>query len=189
MAYSDYGGYAYRQGKRVEDRSDSVLSSSGIRSTPGAWPGWTIQEGRSGRSYHVLLGDGPIFVGLHKQSGLSIHRLEEDLATAPLCKTDGVPAFEWKGGLYVDPYKLKNRNEPVVLEVDGNTIEVFWLIEDNLYQYVRLIQPDGTIWLGFSGYGVGAGLEDSGYGFSTSERAEVLFELFLDTTTSSSQQP
>ena len=29
MAYSDYGGYAYRNGKRVEARSDATISPEG----------------------------------------------------------------------------------------------------------------------------------------------------------------
>lgn len=35
-----------------------------------------------------------------------------------------------------------------------------------------------TFWHGWSGYGVGAGLEDAGYGYSTDEREERLWELF-----------
>ncbi|VTR95113.1 unnamed protein product [Gemmata massiliana] len=51
MASSDYGGYAYRNGRRVEEWSDAVLSPDGIQSTPGGWPGWTIEAARSGGSY------------------------------------------------------------------------------------------------------------------------------------------
>jgi hypothetical protein len=29
MAYSDYGGYAYRNGKRVENRSDCTITPEG----------------------------------------------------------------------------------------------------------------------------------------------------------------
>jgi hypothetical protein len=32
-----------------------------------------------------------------------------------------------------------------------------------------LEQSNGTVWHGFSGYGVGAGLEDAGYGYSTND--------------------
>jgi hypothetical protein len=41
MAYSDYGGYAYRNGKRVEDRSDATISPDGdVFGSPGIWPGF-----------------------------------------------------------------------------------------------------------------------------------------------------
>jgi hypothetical protein len=100
MAYSDYGGYAYKNRQRVVERSDAVLSPEGIKRTPGMWPGWTLEEGRSGVSFHVLLGDGPIFVGLFKQSSLSIHRLYEKLNPVDLMinPPDGsIESGEWDG--------------------------------------------------------------------------------------------
>ena len=39
MAYSDYGGYGYKNGERVEDRSDAVISPE-VTSIPGMYPGW-----------------------------------------------------------------------------------------------------------------------------------------------------
>ena len=50
--------------------------------------------------------------------------------------------------------------------------------EDNYYVYARLTQPDGNVWHGWSGYGVGAGLEDAGYGFSTADRESKLRDLW-----------
>lgn len=183
MAYSDYGGYAYKNGNRVEERSDAVLSPEGIKSTPGQWHGWTLQEGRSGGSFHALLGDGPIFVGLCKQSSLSVHRLGESLDLLALLK-DAPPeavneyTHEGKTTRYLNTDHYKTTDEMCVLEVDGHKIEVKWEEDDNHYQYVRLTQPDGSVWTGWSGYGVGAGLEDCGYGFSTYDREERVRELF-----------
>jgi len=54
--------------------------------------------------------------------------------------------------------------EPYSFEIDGHLLEIYWTEEDNHYVYARLVQPDGTEWHGFSGYGVGAGLEEAGYG-------------------------
>ncbi len=192
MAYSDYGGYAYKNGTRVEERSDAVLSPDGIKSTPGQWPGWTLQEGRASGSYHVLLGDGPIFVALYKQSSLSIHRLSESLDMLALMKNPTPEAVseythEGKTTRYINTDHLKASDELCVFEVDGHTIEVRWTEEDNHYQYVRLTQPDGNVWTGWSGYGVGAGLEDCGYGFSTSEREERLLELLPNAKTPNDQ--
>lgn len=181
MAYSDYGGYAFRNGQRVEDRSDAVLSPEGIKSTPGQWPGWTLEEGRSGGSYHALLGDGPIFVSLYKQSSVGLHRLGERLDL--LAVENNVPAdrvSEYDGRRYLSaPHDASiEDDEPSIFKVDGHTLEVFWLNEDNYYVYARLIQPDGTVWTGWSGYGVGAGLEDAEYGYSTEDRNDTLAELF-----------
>lgn len=183
MAYSDYGGYAYKNGERVVERSDAVLSPEGIRSTPGEWPGWTIHEGRAGGSFHVLLGDGPIFVGLYKQSDLSIHRLDEKVDLFDCIVTPNPPTetYEWEGETvrYLDHRQFQTTRDPCEFEIDGHRITVYWRLEDNHYQYARLIQPDGTIWTGFSGYGVGAGLEDSiHHPYSTPDREAELEYLF-----------
>mgnify|MGYP006871978404 CR=1 FL=1 len=71
MAYSDYGGYAYRNGVRVEFRSDAVIKPDGdLFATPGMWPGFaadiTTGEGHNREkrvhwpSGHAIIGDGPI---------------------------------------------------------------------------------------------------------------------------------
>lgn len=180
MAYSDYGGYAYKNGKRIDERSDAVLSPEGIQSTPGAWPGWTIEAGRSGGSWHALLGDGPIFVGLYKQSTVALHRLDariDLLDTAHNLQSEQIKEYE--GKRYIDaPHGLKNHPEACRFEIDGHVLEVFWCEEDNFYVYARLTQPDGNIWTGFSGYGVGAGLDDGEYGFSTEDRELALLDYF-----------
>ena len=65
-----------------------------------------------------------------------------------------------------------------MLHVDGHRTTVYFREEDNHYQYVELLQPDGVVWHGWSGYGVGAGLEDCGYGFSTADREAKVWQLF-----------
>lgn len=72
MAYSDYGGYAYRNGKRVEARSDATISPEGdVFGSPGMWPGFAAyaaggmdgyEKRRDWPSGHAVLGDGPIYV-------------------------------------------------------------------------------------------------------------------------------
>lgn len=183
MAYSDYGGYAFRNGVRVAERSDAVLSPEGIKSTPGQWPGWTLPEGRAGGSYHVLLGDGPIFVGLYKQSSLSVHRLGERidlLSIAQDLPAEAIWTPEGGGKRYLDESYFKDRQLPCVLEIDGHRIMVRWIEEENHYQFVRLEQPDGNVWHGWSGYGVGAGLVEAGYGFSTQAQNQRLVEFWPD---------
>lgn len=151
MSYSDYGGYAYRNGVRVVERSDAVLAPE-IISTPGAWPGFLPQAQAGYEHFHVLLGDGPIFVGLYKQTWFSVHRSIEDLGIMD--------------GLDRGDYDLEH---PFVVEVDGVMITVVWEETDNHYLYVQLKQPDGTCWCGWSGYGVGAGLEEVDYGYNTQD--------------------
>lgn len=184
MAYSDYGGYAYRNGIRVVERSDAVLTPEGVQSTPGQWPGWTIEAGRGGQSFHALLGDGPIYVGLYKQSGVHVHRLAERLDPVDLLREPTPDATEgFEGQRWINDDSFRSRGVPCVLEADGCTIEVHWTYEDNYYQYVRLTQPDGSVWHGWSGYGVGAGLEDCGYGYCTKDREEMLSYLWPESIT------
>ena len=193
MAYSDYGGYAYRNGQRVIERSDAVLSPDGVKATPGMWPGWVLPEGRHGGSYHALLGDGPIFVSLYKQSTLMFHRLSDDVFPADVCVTPDVAvhSMEWGGKpyRYIETDDFKRSERPCVFEVDGHRITVYWREEDNHYQYAEVVQPDGTKWHGWSGYGVGAGLEDCRYGYSTDDREDVLWSLFARPQTADAVDP
>lgn len=171
MAYSDYGGYAYRNGERIEARSDAVLTPEGLKSTPGAWPGWSLPEGRDCESYHVILGDGPVFVGLHKQSTFSVYFAGDEVdvsaelvAKYPDCKE------EFGGREHANYGYFRERDETAEIDLPGGRrLEIYWTEDDNFYIYARLTEPD-AVWTGWSGYGVGAGLEDAGYGFCTSTR-------------------
>lgn len=194
MAYSDYGGYAYRNGERVEARSDATISPEGdVFGSPGMWPGFSAyaaggkdeyEKRKDWPSGHVVLGDGPIYVVLYKQSSLCIHRGTERLDELTLLKDTPAEAVEvWtdkegKTHHWLNTDHFKTTEDCCVFEVDGWRLEVFFLIEDNHYQYAKLTQPDGNVWHGWSGYGVGAGLEDAGYGYSTNDREDMLWQLF-----------
>ena len=52
MAYSDYGGYAYLNGIHITERSDTSIKIDSTTEING----------------HVVLGDGPIYIVLYKQS-------------------------------------------------------------------------------------------------------------------------
>lgn len=192
MAYSDYGGYAYRNGQRVVDRSDCTITPDGDTfGTPGCYPGFAmvaagmqedeVMERIKWPSGHAVLGDGPVYVVLYKQSGTHLHRGPEELDLES--HADSPQIEEWKNpetgkvSRWLNTDHYKTTGEPLVVNVDGCTLTIFYEISDNHYQYARLDQPDGTVWLGFSGYGVGAGLEDAGYGYSTDDCETRLFEL------------
>lgn len=203
MAYSDYGGYAYKNGERVEERSDYTIrpDGSGV-GTPGAYPGFAmaaaganaeqIKQFVSYPHHHVVLGDGPILVGLYKQSCTSIYRNGKELEGTdfliPEC-AEAISSYEYEGKTvrYVSSDWSISNDKPVIFEVDGVRIEAQYVVTDNYYQLVKVTQPDGSVWTGFSGYGVGAGLEDAGYGYSTDDIEALLFETFsgqiISTTT------
>jgi len=195
MAYSDYGGYAYRNGERVEDRSDCTITPEGDTfGTPGMWPGFTkalifgIESSATDwPDGHAVLGDGPIFLVLYKQTQFHIHRgfIEVDPVALlhPASQDIGaVRTFTAKDGavsIYIDTDYFCDTEEPCRFLVDGCLIEIWWTQEDNFYQYARLTQPDGTVWTGWSGYGVGAGFEDGDYGYSNAAREEMLKQLLV----------
>ncbi len=175
MAYSDYGGYAYKNGEHIYARSDFTVTPDGGFESPGMFPGFgaiaagkSVEEAKQIRTYpngHAVLGDGPIFVTLYKQSHTAVYNgLEEVAAFSPY---DRERDYEWIEG-------------PQTLEIDGHKITVHYLNEENAYQFVRLEQPNGDVWHGWSGYGVGAGLEDCGYGFSTQLQCDRLVEIWPD---------
>lgn len=146
MAYSDYGGYAYLNGIHITERSDTSIKIDSTTEIDG----------------HVVLGDGPIYVVLYKQS-IIIYRGCEHLHS-----------FSYPLDIVDD------RTISESLEIDDHLIQIYLTSEDNYYVYAKLKCPNGNTWYGFSGYGVGAGLEDAGYGYSTEDRIDTLSDLFPD---------
>ena len=177
MAYSDYGGYAYRNGERIVERSDAFIAPDGsVSGTPGQWPGWTQGLGVSPR--HVILGDAAPFVGLYKQQSVSVYM---NGAWVPLCNLVASELPSKAQSVYGEHVHINadyfiDRREPLIATINDCRLSVWWTEEDNYYQYARL-EREGVTWAGFSGYGVGAGLENANYGYSTPERERVLFEL------------
>ncbi|MBL4664283.1 MAG: hypothetical protein JKY22_12200 [Flavobacteriaceae bacterium] len=145
-----------------------------MKSTPGQWPGFSFPEGRRGRSHHVILGDGPVHIGMNKQSSQSVYLHGETFDIDPLIIARHPNTnTKWIGDngeehSYVDHESLLNTTVVEVI-LEGHKIEIFWADTDNYYMHIRLTQPDDNIWIGWSGYGVGAGLEDCGYGYSTED--------------------
>lgn len=192
MAYSDYGGYAYRNGVRVEERSDATITPEGDTfGTPGSWPGFAmlaagvdmeeVKKRTEWPNGHAVIGDGPVYVALYKQSYTPVYRAFEKVDTDALIRAkypEAVKRSQYSDSDYVDDDYFRDNNIPIEIEVEGCKITIRYTYEDNYYQYVKLEQPDGNVWHGWSGYGVGAGLEDCGYGFSTDEREDMLWELF-----------
>ncbi len=198
MAYSDYGGYAFRNGRRIVDRSDAVLTDRAF-TVPGTYPGFAFaaqgigaEEGYKLRNEspngHVVLGDGRLHVGLYKSYAVTawLDGREIDLLSHGVDLPEALIARENSEGKPIAPalnpvdWAEGNVDREVAAFAfpDGSRLEVLWVEEDNLYIYARLAQPDGTVWAGWSGYGVGAGLEDCGYGYSTEERNRRLVKLW-----------
>ena len=154
IAYSDYGGYAYRNGERVIERSDWTYTPDGGFESPGMWPGFTaVMQGmsadeavkiRNNPGGHAVLGSGPVYVTMYKQSSMHVYYDDTELFSPDLYDPD---EHDFWGCIRFMKYDFRYRYAYI----------------DNYYQFAQLVEPDGTTWVGFSGYGVGAGLEDSPY--------------------------
>ena len=198
MSYSDYGGYAYRDGVRIVDRSDAVISDV-AKSMPGVWPGFAFEaqgvppdeasrEIHEQPNGHAVLGDGTLYVGLYKQSDMRAWYRGQRLVVEDY--VSDVPEDYWReynGSRYFDPATAMegtpgSRAEASFAFPDGYRLDVVWTYEDNYYMYARLTQPDGATWTGWSGYGVGAGLEDGEHGYSTEDRQVTLASLWPSET-------
>ena len=196
VAYSDYGGYAYRNGVRVIDRSDAVITDT-AESVPGVYPGFAfVAQGMSPDDAsrqmhenphgHAVLGEGPLYVALYKQSDIYVWldgkrlRIDDHVADAPescWSECNGVRHFGPTTNLSEE---ADSRRDVAFVLPDGSRLDVVWMVEDNYYQYARLEQPDGTIWAGWSGYGVGAGLNEGDYGYSRAARDATLLSIWED---------
>ena len=130
---------------------------------------------------HVVLGDDTIYVGLYKQDvgGVWIDGVKYDVANLfkdyqkeKYLTNDGwfIPSY-FVGEYYEDDYEGMGivRTSGFVralklnfwLKDDRYELNLIWKYLDNLYVYARLKDTKvGSVWTGFSGYGVGAGLED-----------------------------
>lgn len=179
MAYSDYGGYAYKNGQRVVERGDYTLTEDGGFESPGVWPGFTaVAQGAtqeealavaSAPTGHAVLGTGPIYVLLYKQYSISVYH-NTNLLFRPF------PHIHYDGW-YEEGHK---RDWQSRIDFDKYRLEFRCFETDNLYIFAELTEPDGSIWTGFSGYGIGTGLEDTGYGFDTDEVAQQMKEFYPD---------
>lgn len=178
MAYSDYGGYAYLNGKRVEDRSDATIMPDGtVWGTPGQYPGFAGVP-RDLPNGHVVLGSCGLLVVLYKQTSVSVYRGIEEVDLPSLVSEENGTVAYGGGARYINYDHYISTDAPAVFEIDGHKLTVKWESGDNFYIYAKLEQPNGDVWTGFSGYGVGAGLEDCGYGYSTESCVAELFGLF-----------
>lgn len=186
MAYSDYGGLAYKNKELRTDHCDVILFSEGDPDPKKHYP-YFFGENRDGKfpNAHVSLGDQDMRVMLYKQSWFEIWYKGEKLDPFELLTTGSKRAVKDFETDYKDDNDKPYFNSDAFLEKEKKAIfkfkkykiELFWEHTDNYYIYGKLTQPDKSVWIGFSGYGIGNGLDDS-YGYSTKEKEDRMFEIF-----------
>lgn len=185
MSYSEYGGNGYRNGVHIVNASDAIITPE--LENLGE-PGYNAAYGNAARTMgrdefdaacaqavkgHVVLGDGPILVALHKSNTITIH-IQENGAfreVEPVDIADDLPEdaiSEYNSGLRtIDTQYVKDKALLVRMTLEGHSI--IWSINARPnFQQVQVTQPNGTVWSGFSGYEIGAGHDEE----DTAEYAE-----------------
>ena len=150
MAYSDYGGYAYKDGALVLGNSDAYVMPEGVFGSPGAVPHFEIPKNTQDKAlsgpHHAVLGDGPIFVCLYKQSTVLVYIRGEKV------KTDALQR-DWDA-------EDEDATQVREFEIHDHKITAVHTYGNNYYVYAKMEQSDGVVWEGFSGYQIGAGYND-----------------------------
>ena len=176
MAYSDYGGFAYRNGQRVLERSDCAIAPDGkMTASPGVYPGFgALAAGRSvaevqemtrkATMAHAVLGEPPLLLLLYKQTsarvfldGREVHRFSPG------------PAFWERHGRKPAIERTTAKASCIAdtpAELDETVFEIVHHDEDGRTAvYARVTTPATAdqapiVWTGWSAYGAGAGLEE-----------------------------
>ena len=138
MAYGNYGGNVFRNGKRMKNHEDQTPYRE-TELASGYQQAFGRKEGVN--PHHAVLGEKRMRLCAYKAGPvLFLDGVEVEFET-PLDE-DGDPDY------YV----------PVKGDLEGYHFE--WFFDDSPERVdLLLIEPDGTLWSGFSGYGMGAGYE------------------------------
>lgn len=160
MAYGDYGGFAYRQGELVPERSDVYLLDAANAAPFGMWSREAVKQAASAPEHHVLLGDGPIYLSLYKQNTVTLYRLGEEVPILSLVGLEWRASYSTVEEEYIDTDYGEEKGVPLEFDIDGHHVTIWFVYTNNYFTFAQVEQPDGVIWNGFSGYGVGAGFDD-----------------------------
>jgi len=171
MAYSGYGGRAYRNGVFVATASDVLLTPDmdGHRTQgglPSAALATAVDDDPTTAVYgHVVIGDGPVFVTMLKNM-LNVHLLADgafhdiDLRLIGKDLADGVMLDLNDGTCMIEAKALADSDRTLRFEIDGHVVEYRVIAHPRLVHHARITHPDGTAWTGFCGMEIGIGHDD-----------------------------
>ncbi|MCY0863973.1 MAG: hypothetical protein OWQ57_03390 [Sulfobacillus sp.] len=141
MAYGNWGGFVFKNGERMPDWEDQPPYHE-TEWTAGYAQAFLSDKGRN--PYHAVRGKKRVRLCGYKDS--------------PVLFVDGQQVD-------LTPYKQRTPEmsplEPAdgAGEIDGYRFEWFY-DSDPARVDLTLVEPDGPVWSGFSGYGMGAGYDD-----------------------------
>ena len=137
MAYGNWGGRAYRNGVEVPSHEDNTPYRED-EIAAGYWQAFGRSDGIEPQ--HVTLGGSRV----------------------RLCGYKNYPVLFMDGNAVdLEPFKTEEYRYLTSGrgEIEGYAFE--WEMDDDPSKVtLKLTEPDGTVWTGFSGYGMGAGWDD-----------------------------
>ena len=144
MAYGNWGGRAYRNGEHMPNREDN---------TP-------YREEELAAGYYQVLGP--------QKPGIQTQHVTLGSQRVRLCGYKCYPGLFLDGvrlalePFFIEDYWGESNGDNGKGEIEGYKFEwAQW--EDPAQVELRLVEPDGTVWTGFSGYGIGAGHDPDDY--------------------------
>ena len=139
MAYGNWGGNVFRNGERMTNWEDQTPYKE--TEVAAGYAQAFLRNAVGLNPHHAVLGDKRVrFCGYKSHPVLFVDGNEVDLA----------PYSKGKPEDYFAPGEG---------EIEG--YKFHWTMDDSPEMVnLTLIEPDGTEWIGFSGYGMGAGFDD-----------------------------
>lgn len=142
MAYGNWGGNVFRNGERMTNWEDQTPYKESEVAAGYAQAFLRSAEGFN--PHHAVLGEKRVrLCGYKSYARLFVDGQEVDLAPYEK-RTEDMKAWDRAPGYgEIDGYKFQwtTRSDPERVDLS-------------------LVEPDGTLWSGFSGFGMGAGYED-----------------------------
>lgn len=172
MAYSDYGAFVYKNGKRRNDKEDVPVWGADVELEVGSGARIfaNLMKNRGKGSFewwehchHGVIGDGEVRVGCYKQGFPCVYYLEngevkslEDEVIIALCGDECLEYVEeYDGKRYFSyDYNVKFEFMGRKFSFEGGSFS------GKPGYFASMTEPDGTEWLCEYDYWYGAGFED-----------------------------
>lgn len=127
MAYGNWGGWVFLNNQLVRDRSDICIDQS------------ETQNIENDQTFHILLGSGPVYLGVYKTFFNYVFNVPECL-----------------GMIYTSQEEFN-----VVKSMSVNGTDISLIFGHDYILYTKVEHSNGEVWAGFVGGSVGNGFPDA----------------------------
>ena len=148
MPFTDFTAKSYRNGLFRDDRTHTVIRNDGSIGKIGEGD-WQNYPGGN-----TIMGDGPVHVRLLRMQDIDFYKNGSWVNKIDfLSKYPGDAKAGPNIKLFIDEGFLAERDLPCSFEIEGHAVELRWrFVEHSLTGFARLVQTDGAIWCGWTGF-------------------------------------